>query len=94
MYGDDVGGIRSDVDRIGDSATSVELLPLNNQRKEAIIVNDSSATLYIKFGTTASTTDFTLKVLADETITTRYRGKIDGIWASDAGGAAQVTELT
>lgn len=94
MYNDNDAGIRADVDRVEDSATSVTLLALNAQRREAVIYNESSAALYVKFGATASATDYTVLLASGDTLQTRYRGQIDGIWASDAGGAAQVTELT
>jgi hypothetical protein len=87
------GGIRTVVTNPGDTATNQVLLAANAQRCEAIIVNDSSAVLYVKFGVTASSTDYTVKLLQDDVLQTEYRGEIDGIWASDAGGMAHVTEV-
>ena len=82
--------------QVAGSATSVTLLASNGSRKGAIFVNDSTAILYVKFGTTASTTSYTYKLAAGDTleIPTRpvYTGRIDGIWAS-ATGAAAITEL-
>lgn len=81
---------------VGDSATSVSLLAANTQRLGAIIVNDSAATLYVKLGATASTTSYAYKLYPDDTveIPAGYTGAIDGIWSSDAGGNARITELT
>lgn len=82
---------------VGDSATSVSLLASNTSRKGFIIFNDSSAILYIKLGTTASTSSFTYKLNAYGTVNETnfpYTGAIDGIWASDAGGNARITELS
>jgi len=111
----DIGAVRMTVDRqlrvaaasaptatlanVGDSATSVTVLAANVARKGAIIVNDSAAILYLKFGATASTSSFTYKLDTMETLeipggAVVYTGIIDGIWASDAGGNARVTELT
>lgn len=80
---------------VAGSATSVTLLALNTARKGATINNDSSAILYVKFGTTASTTSFTVKMVAESyyEVPFGYTGRIDGIWAS-ATGSARVTELT
>ena len=83
---------------VGDSASSVTVLAANASRKGAIIVNDSTAVLYLKFGATASTSSFTYKLSGGESLELPsqpvYTGIIDGIWASDAGGNARVTELT
>lgn len=85
---------------VAASATSVTILSANTSRIGATIVNDSSALLYIKFGTTASTTSYTV-VLAGASsapfsyyeVPAGYTGRIDGIWAS-ATGNARVTEIT
>jgi hypothetical protein len=82
---------------VGDSASSVTVLASNSSRKGAVVVNDSSAVLYLKFGATASATSFTFKMQPDDTVIINaknlYTGIIDGIWASDAGGSARVTEF-
>lgn len=86
---------------VGDSATNVTLLAANTARKGATIYNDSSALLYLKLGATASTTSFTAILLGNGgglggyfEVPYGYTGIIDGIWASDAGGNARITELT
>lgn len=91
---DGLSGLRSAVTRVPDTASSVELLAANAKRREVIIYNDSTAVLYVKFGTVATSTDFTIKLQADQGITSSYRGAIAGIWASDSTGGAQVTEIT
>lgn len=80
-----------------DQATNVTLLQANGGRKGVVIVNDSTATLYLKYGATASTTSFTYRL--DPGVTWEmpqplYTGQIDGIWSVDASGAARITELT
>lgn len=80
---------------VADTASSTTLLALNAARRVAIIVNDSTVDLYVKYGATASATSFTYKLGPGETLREdSYTGVIDGIWASDAVGAARVTELT
>lgn len=80
---------------VSGSASSVTLLSSNSARIGASIANDSTAALYVKFGTTASTTSYTIKLLQDDyyEVPYGYTGRIDGIWAS-ATGAARVTEIT
>lgn len=78
------------------SASSVPLFASNHKRIGAILVNDSSATLYLKYGDTASTTDYSYKILGNQTWEMPdpvYTGLIDGIWDS-ATGTARCTELT
>jgi hypothetical protein len=62
-----------------------------------MIFNDSTAILYVKFGTTASTTSYTVKMLAGQYFEfpgpAIYTGRVDGIWDS-ATGAARITEDT
>lgn len=80
---------------VASSATNVTLIASNTSRKAFHIFNDSTSALYIKFGATASTTSFTVKVLPAgyyESHTVCYTGIIDGIWDS-ANGSARITEL-
>lgn len=81
---------------VGDSASSVTVLASNANRLGATIYNDSSAALYLKCGATASTTSYAVKLFQDDywEVPYNYTGIIDGIWASDAGGNARVTEFT
>jgi hypothetical protein len=50
----------------------------------------------VKLGTTASATSFTKKMAVGEywEVPFGYTGRIDGIWANDASGAARITEIT
>lgn len=80
---------------VAGSATSVSLFASNSSARQRIIYNDSTAILYVKFGATASTTSFTVKMPADsvyEFPLPCYTGAVDGIWAS-ATGAARTTEV-
>ena len=83
------------------ATSSTTLLAANNARKTAIIVNDSTATLYINLnGSVASTTNYSVflppiasnvpsqLILKGED----YSGEIRGIWSA-VNGAARVTEI-
>lgn len=82
------------VTRVASSATSVTLKAGGNGRRSLAIFNESTSILYVKHGTTASITDYTVQIAAGgyyESPQPCYRGRIDGIWAA-ANGFAQVTE--
>lgn len=86
---------------VGDAATSTTLIASNSARKGAVIVNDSTSVLYVKFGSSASATSYTYYMAgtgggapAQLEIPYGYTGIITGFWVSDAGGNARVTELT
>lgn len=85
---------------VANSATSVTVLASNANRKGALFFNDDTAvtgaSLYLKFGATASTTSFTKKLAPQEYYELPepvYTGIIDGI-ASAATGSCRVTEIT
>jgi hypothetical protein len=86
----------SSVTSVNDAATSQSLLASNTSRLGATIHNDSTSILYLKLGTTASTTSYTVKMLPDSyyEVPFGYTGAIDGIWSSDASGAARITEIS
>jgi hypothetical protein len=78
---------------VASSATNVTLLASNEPRLGAAFYNDSTASLYLKLGATASTSSFTVLILAGgyyELPMPLYTGIIDGIWAS-ANGNCRVT---
>lgn len=80
---------------VASSATSVTLLAANAARKGATVYNESTSVLYVKFGTAASATSYTVQVVAAGyyEVPFGYTGIISGIWAT-ANGSARVTELT
>lgn len=84
------------VTSVADTATSTTLLSSSADRKGFRIHNTSSAVLYVKYGTTASATDFTARLGQHDYLEENfYSGRVDGIWASDPGdGAALVTSLS
>lgn len=87
---------------VAGSASSVTLQASNASRKGLVIVNDSTAILYVKEGSAASTTSYTYFLpgsVSGNPYTLElptsivYTGIVTGIWAS-ATGNARVTEQT
>lgn len=88
----------STLTNVAGSATTVSILASNANRKGAMIFNDSTATLYLKFGTTASTTSYTVQIASNgyyefPANPGLYTGACDGIWSA-ANGSARITELS
>jgi len=81
---------------VASSASSVSLFAANSQARVRTIWNDSTQVLYVKYGTTASSTSYTVQLAAGayyEFPQPTYGGAVDGIWAS-ANGNARLTEVT
>ncbi len=84
------------VSNIAASASNVTLKISNAARRGLSVYNDSSSVLYVKFGTTASTSSYTIQMAANsyyELPQPCYTGIVDGIWAS-ATGNARITEVS
>jgi hypothetical protein len=84
------------VSSVAGSASSVQLLASTATRKMATFFNESTQTLYLKCGTTASVTSYTVQIPPGgyyELPRPAYTGRIDGIWASAAGNV-RITEFT
>ena len=81
---------------VSDTATSTTVLASNPDRKGFSIYNDSTAIMYVKMGATASSSDYSFQIKPQGFYETwgGYTGVIDAIWASDASGAAKVSEYT
>jgi hypothetical protein len=81
---------------VAGSVSSVTLLAANTPRQAAVIVNDSTAFLYVKFGSSASTSSYTYRLFPYATLEFPqpvYNGIVTGIWSS-ATGNARMTEMT
>lgn len=81
---------------VAGSATSVALFAATAGARTRSVYNDSAATLYLKYGATASTTSYTVQIPAGgyfEFPQPCYAGAVDGIWSS-ATGAARCTEVS
>jgi hypothetical protein len=84
------------VTSVPSSASNSTLLVANANRKGAVVYNNSISPLFIKFGATASVSDFTVSIAAGgyfEFPLPIYSGIVDCIW-SVANGAAKVTETS
>lgn len=90
------------VTSVADTNASTALLAANENRKGASIYNDSTVTLYVLLSDgTASSSNYSVKLIADDFYELPvmqdgnvYKGRIAGIWASDASGAAKITEFS
>lgn len=80
---------------VASSATSIEIFAEDTGYVNGrTVFNDSTATLYLLFGVTASETDYTVQIPANgyyEFPLPVYGGEVDGIWSS-ANGNARTTE--
>jgi len=86
----------STVTRVPSSTSSHLLVAANPLRIGLLLYNDGNAEQYIKLGTTASLTDFTVRLtprMFYEVSSPIYLGQIDVI-SSSTNGAIQVTELS
>lgn len=82
---------------LASAATSARLLAANQSRKGLILVNTDANAVYVKYGTTASATSFTVIIPGNggywEMPAPIYTGQIDAIWAADGSGSLYATEL-
>ena len=78
---------------VAASASSVTLLSSDATRKAWRMYNDSSVSCYVKYGTTASTTDFIYLLGPGDSIEeNHYYGRVDAIWVS-ATGSMRIVSL-
>lgn len=77
--------------------TSVQLLAVNANRRRLVIVNDSTAAMFLAFAATASSTAYTYELFGGDTYESPgdsvYSGAISAIWTA-ANGAARITEMS
>jgi hypothetical protein len=82
---------------VAASVTSVTILASNASRKGGSVYNDSSSAMYLKQGTSASTTSFSFKIPANTLYEINasivYTGAYTALWDT-ATGNARVTELS
>lgn len=79
---------------VSSSATVVTLQAANGNRRGLMVYNDSTKILFLKLGSVASQTDFSVKMSSQAyfEIPGNYTGIVTGIWAS-ANGFAYITEI-
>jgi hypothetical protein len=82
---------------VSSSAVSVQVLAANAARRGLILTNTDANVVFVKFGTTASATSFTVRIPAlgnwEMTSNPTYTGRIDAIWTAAGSGALVVTEM-
>ncbi len=80
---------------VSGATSSTSIFASNGSAKARQVTNDSTASLYLKFGTTASATSYTVLIPPQgyyEFPLPVYTGAVDGIWTA-ANGAARTTEV-
>ena len=79
----------------GTTTSGTTILAANATRLGAIIYNNSNQTLFLAFGSGATTTDFSISMTKESVteIPFNYTGIITGVWPS-ANGRARVTEFS
>jgi hypothetical protein len=81
------------------TSSPAQLALANPDRRMLVVVNDSTAILYVKFGPGATTVagGYTDQVGAGGTLTLEapdvWLGELTGLWAAPGGGSAAITEL-
>jgi len=85
----------SSVTSVASSASNVTLLAANANRVFASIYNESSKTVYVKMGSGASNTSYSIFLMPNSywEVPSDWTGQIDAVWSA-ANGSARVTELT
>lgn len=81
---------------LASAATSAQALASNASRKGLIAHNTDANGVYLKMGTTASATSYSVYLGPGDTWimdTPVYTGRIDAIWAADGAGQLTMTEL-
>lgn len=86
----------ANVANVAAATASTVIVASNANRRGLLVFNDSTANLYLKYGTGASATSFTVPLGPGgffEMPEPTFTGAIEGAWSA-ANGAARVTELT
>jgi hypothetical protein len=91
----DAGAANAAVTSVTAATAATALKAANTSRLGLTIFNNSASVLYVKLGTTASATDFSIKMAANSyyEVPFGYNGAVTGIWVA-ADGAALVTEIS
>ena len=87
----------ADITSVASLATSQQLLAVNLNRKGLMIYNSDANALSVKYGVTATTSAGGRSFVIPssglwEMPQPIYTGRIDGIWAADGSGSAEITE--
>lgn len=81
---------------VAASASTGQLLAASAGRLGATLYNDADKSVYVKLGTTASATSFTVRLLPDGffQVPFGYTGRIDAIWDTGPTGSMRISELS
>jgi hypothetical protein len=85
----------SNITKVDSSITNVILLDEGFNRHMVTIYNNSTFSLYIKYGEGATADSFTLRISSGDYLelpTPCYTGRIDGFWEG-ADGNAMITKI-
>lgn len=81
---------------VARTSSTVVIASGNLSRMGLTVYNDSNGQLYLKLGSGATTSAFTVKLVANayyEVPFPVYTGVVTGVWATAGSGNAMVTEL-
>jgi hypothetical protein len=81
---------------LASSTSSAQLLAANAARKGLTLYNTDANGVYVKYGTTASATSFTVLIPTSgywEMPVPIYTGRLDAIWIANGSGSLYATEL-
>lgn len=84
--------VRSDYSTVTATVTVSKLVRESAARKEVMITNTSTANLYVAFSRLPSSTDYAMLVPPNGVLISETRDAINGVWASAAGGQANIVE--
>jgi hypothetical protein len=84
--------VRSDYSAVTATTTISKLVRESVNRKEVMITNTSTANLYVAFSRLPSSTDYAILIPYNGILITETRDAINGVWASAAGGQANIVE--
>ena len=83
----------STLSNVSPTSSSTSVLASNTNRKQYIAYNDGAVDVYIKNGSSATTTSFTVKLVPGATyIEDKYSGAVTAVTASGTG-TLRVTEV-
>lgn len=95
--GAEVRPTQSSVTSVLATGISTAVLAANPDRRAATFYNDADKSCFLKFGATASTSSYTVRLYPTGFFTMpypAYTGPIDAIWEAAPTGALRVTEMT
>lgn len=86
----------SSVSSVAGSVSATTVLAANSARLGAVVYNDTNKTMYLKLGSSPSTSSYTVQILRDGyfEVPYKYTGILTAVWDTGVSGNALVTEFT